>query len=94
MQFPDLFSYVRCSANGIITATSRDRAAGIEQGITINMAGGLSSDEIEKMRKEAELNAKADAERQELFKFKDSVRATVGKIEEVPENIFEDLKAQ
>jgi len=33
------------------------------------MAGGLSSDEIEKMRKEAEINAAADAERQEVLRF-------------------------
>lgn len=47
------------------------------------MAGGLSPDEIEKMRKEAELNAQADKERQEAFRVREKARATVSKIEEV-----------
>lgn len=47
------------------------------------MAGGLSNDEIEKMRKEAELNAAADTARQETFRARESARASVAKIEEV-----------
>jgi molecular chaperone DnaK len=42
------------NANGTIHATSKDRASGKVFGITIQMTGGLSADDIEKMRKEAE----------------------------------------
>jgi len=54
----------------MISVTSKDRAVGIEQGITISMAGGLNSDEIERMRKEAEKNAEADNERQEEVRYR------------------------
>ncbi|RDV14692.1 molecular chaperone DnaK [Pontibacter diazotrophicus] len=47
-------------ANGILHVTAKDKATGKEQKIRIEASSGLSEQEIEKMRQEAEANAEAD----------------------------------
>ena len=47
-------------ANGIMHVTSKDKGTGKEQSIRIEASSGLTEEEIEKMRKEAEANAEAD----------------------------------
>ncbi|MCK9910111.1 Hsp70 family protein, partial [Microbacteriaceae bacterium K1510] len=47
-------------ANGIVNVRAKDLGTGKEQRITITSNSGLSDDEIERMVKEAELNAEAD----------------------------------
>ncbi|MEE2930955.1 MAG: molecular chaperone DnaK [Bacteroidota bacterium] len=47
-------------ANGILNVSAKDKATGKEQNIKIEASSGLSEDEIEKMKKEAEANADAD----------------------------------
>ncbi|MBN8703103.1 MAG: molecular chaperone DnaK [Bacteroidetes bacterium] len=47
-------------ANGILHVTAKDQATGKSQNIRIEASSGLSKEEIEKMRKEAEANADAD----------------------------------
>jgi len=71
-----------CSANGTITATSRDRAAGIEQGITIQNAGGLSDADIERMKQEAERNKESDLKKQEYLKTQEKARKIISTAEE------------
>jgi molecular chaperone DnaK len=44
-------------ANGILNVTAKDNATGKDQKITIQGSSGLSKEEVEKMTKEAELNA-------------------------------------
>ena len=47
-------------ANGILNVSAKDKGTGKEQNIRIEASSGLSEQEIEKMRKEAEANAEAD----------------------------------
>ena len=47
-------------ANGILNVSAKDKATGKEQKIRIEASSGLSQEEIEKMKKEAEANADAD----------------------------------
>ncbi len=47
-------------ANGILHVGAKDKATGKEQSIRIEASSGLSKEEIEKMKKEAEANASAD----------------------------------
>jgi molecular chaperone DnaK len=47
-------------ANGILNVSAKDKGTGKEQKIRIEASSGLSDEEIEKMRKEAEANAEAD----------------------------------
>ncbi len=53
-------------ANGIVHVSAKDKATGNEQKIVINNNGGLSKDEVEKMRHEAETHAADDKRRREL----------------------------
>jgi molecular chaperone DnaK len=52
-------------ANGILKVSAKDKGTGKEQKITIQGSSGLSDEEVEKMRKEAEENAEADKKRKE-----------------------------
>jgi len=53
-------------ANGILTATAKDKATGRSQSIRIEGSIGLSKKEIEKMKKEAEVHAVQDQKKREL----------------------------
>ncbi|MEP3386925.1 MAG: molecular chaperone DnaK [Reichenbachiella sp.] len=56
-------------ANGIMHVTSKDKGTNKEQSIRIEASSGLSEEEIEKMRQEAEANAESDkAEKEKIEK--------------------------
>ncbi len=52
-------------ANGILNVSAVDKGTGKQQKITITSSSGLSKDEVEKMKKEAELHASEDTQRKE-----------------------------
>lgn len=52
-------------ANGILNVTAKDKATGKEQKIRIEASSGLSKDEIEKMKRDAEANADEDRKQKE-----------------------------
>ncbi len=52
-------------ANGILSVRAQDKGTGKEQRITITASSGLSKEEVEKMRREAEMHAAEDAKRKE-----------------------------
>ncbi|MCL1920383.1 MAG: molecular chaperone DnaK [Kiritimatiellaeota bacterium] len=52
-------------ANGILNVSAKDLGTGKEQKITITASSGLSKEEIERMRKDAEAHAEEDAKRRE-----------------------------
>ena len=52
-------------ANGILNVSAKDKGTGKEQKITIEASSGLTEDEIERMKKEAEANAEADKNEKE-----------------------------
>ncbi len=54
-------------ANGIIKVTASDKATGRSQHITITASSGLREDEVERMRKDAEIHAEEDLKRKELI---------------------------
>ena len=53
-------------ANGILNVSAKDLGTGKEQSITIKSSTGLSADEVERMKKEAEEHAEEDSKRREL----------------------------
>ena len=59
-------------ANGIINVSARDKGTGKEQKITITASSGLSKEEVEKMRQEAEQHAAEDAKRKEEVEVRNS----------------------
>ncbi|GAA4303189.1 molecular chaperone DnaK [Nibribacter koreensis] len=52
-------------ANGILHVSAKDKGTGKEQKIRIEASSGLSEEEIERMRKEAEANAESDRQAKE-----------------------------
>jgi molecular chaperone DnaK len=59
-------------ANGILTVTAKDKATGKSQSIRIEGSVGLSKEEIERMKREAELHAEEDRKKRELIEAKNS----------------------
>ncbi|OIP22846.1 molecular chaperone DnaK [bacterium CG_4_10_14_0_2_um_filter_33_32] len=57
-------------ANGIFHVSAKDKATNREQKITIQGASGLSDEEVEKLRKEAELHAEEDKKKKDLIEVK------------------------
>lgn len=52
-------------ANGILSVSAKDKATGKEQKIRIEASSGLSKEDIERMKQEAQENAEADQKRRE-----------------------------
>ncbi len=69
-------------ANGIISVSAEDESTGKSQNIRIEASSGLTDQEIEKMKKEAQANAEADAE----------VRKNVEKLNQADQVIFQTEK--
>ena len=59
-------------ANGILNVSARDKGTGKEQKITITASSGLSKEEVEKMRREAEQHSAEDAKRREEIEVRNS----------------------
>ena len=85
-------------ANGIINVTAKDKGTGKEQAITITSSTKLSDEEIEQKVKEAEMNAEADAKRQEEIEIRnnaDSLIYTSEKtLDELKDQVSEDEKTK
>ena len=69
-------------ANGIVAVQAKDKATGKEQQIKIQSTGGLSDAEIQKMVKEAEINAVADKKRRVFVEAKNHGEALAHKVEQ------------
>ena len=54
-------------ANGILNVSAKDKATGKEQSIRIEASSGMSKEDIEKMKKEAEVHAEEDKKKKELI---------------------------
>lgn len=82
-------------ANGILKVTAVDKGTGKEQSISITDSGNLSKEDIEKMKKDAELNAEADKKYKELSEAKNKadglVYAAEKAVEENKEKITQEL---
>jgi molecular chaperone DnaK len=64
-------------ANGILHVSAKDKGTGKENKITIKANSGLSEDEIQKMVKDAELNAAEDKKKLEIVQAKNQGDAMV-----------------
>ncbi len=56
--------------NGILTVSAKDKGTGKESKTTVEKAGGLSKEEVEKMKREAESHAAEDKKRREVIELK------------------------
>ena len=83
-------------ANGIIKVSATDKATGKSQDIRIEASSGLTEEEIEKMKKEAEANADADKQAKEkvdkLNEADAMIFQTEKQLKEYGDKISEDKK--
>ena len=84
-------------ANGILSVSAKDKGTGKEQSIKIQASSGLSDEEIERMKKEAEENASADAKKKEeaevINKADGLIFQTEKQLKEFGNKLSEDKKA-
>ncbi|HQK63560.1 MAG TPA: molecular chaperone DnaK [Candidatus Staskawiczbacteria bacterium] len=57
-------------ANGILSVSAKDKATGKSQSIKIEGSSGISKDEVERMKKDAEMHAADDKKKQEVIEVK------------------------
>lgn len=69
-------------ANGIVNVTAKDKATGKAQNITIQ-SSRLSDEEIEKMRRDAEINESADKKRKELIEARNEAESVIYQAEKL-----------
>ena len=83
-------------ANGILTVVAKDKATGKSQSIRIEGSIDLSKEDVEKMKKDAELNAEHDTKKRELIEAKnlaDNLAYTADKaLKDAGEKISEEIK--
>jgi len=64
-------------ANGILNVSAKDKATNKTQSIRIEGSSGISKEEIERMRKEAEIHAADDKKKQESIEVKNNAEALI-----------------
>jgi molecular chaperone DnaK len=84
--------------NGIMKATAKDKATGRSQHITITASSGLSKDEVERMRQEAESHAEEDRLRREKIEVRNqsdnSIYAAEKALRDFGDKIPPEMKAE
>jgi len=80
-------------ANGIIKVTALDKATSRSQHITITASSGLSENEVERMRKDAELHADEDRKRKELIEARNNADNTAYSSEKVLKDLGDKVPA-
>jgi len=81
-------------ANGILNVKATDKASGKEQKITITASSGLSKDEIEKLRQEAEKHAEEDKQKKEAAELKNQADSVVFQLEKLLKDSADKIKAE
>jgi molecular chaperone DnaK len=85
-------------ANGILNVSAKDKASGKEQSIRIESSTGVSKEEIEKMKKDAEIHAEEDKKKQEVIEVKNQAQSAIFTVEktmkDAGDKIAEDLKKE
>ena len=85
MGVPQIEVTFNIDANGILNVTARDKGTGKEQTIKIESSGGLSKDEIERMKRDAESHASDDKKKRELVEARNTAEQRVYQLEKLLE---------
>ncbi|MFC4103997.1 molecular chaperone DnaK [Paenibacillus xanthanilyticus] len=80
-------------ANGIVNVSAMDKGTGKSQKITITSSSGLSDEEIERMMKDAELNAEEDRKRRELVEAKNNADQLVYSVDKTIKDLGDKVDA-
>jgi molecular chaperone DnaK len=80
--------------NGILKVTAADKASGRSQHITITASSGLSKEEVEKMRQEAEAHAAEDKKRRDLIDARNTADSSIYGAEKVLADLGDKIPAE
>lgn len=80
-------------ANGIVNVSALDKGTGKSQKITIASSSGLSDEEIDRMMKDAELNAEEDRKRRELVEAKNNADQLVYSVDKTIKDLGDKVDA-
>jgi len=64
-------------ANGILTVKAKDKATNKEQSIRIEASTGLSQEEVERMKRDAEAHAEEDKKKRELIEVRNQAQSLI-----------------
>lgn len=81
-------------ADGILNVSAKDKGTGKEQSIVIKSSGGLSEEDIEKMVRDAEANAEADAKRRQTIEARNDIDSLIYSTEKSLTDHAEKLDAE
>ncbi len=81
-------------ANGILKVTAQDKATGRSQHITITASSGLSDNEVERMRKDAEAHADEDRRRKELIEVRNNADTVAYSAEKALKDLGDKVPAE
>jgi len=81
-------------ANGILSVRAKDNGTGKEQSITITGSSGLSDEEVEKMREEAEMHAEEDKKKKEEVEVRINAESLVSQTERTLKDLGEKIPAE
>jgi len=81
-------------ANGILHVSAKDLGTGKDQKITIQGSSGLSKDEVDRMTKEAELNAADDQKRRDAVEAKNQLDSGIYQLEKTIKEAGDKLPAE
>lgn len=81
-------------ANGILNVKAVDKASNKEQKITITASSGLSEEEIEKMKKDAEAHAEDDKKKRESIEVKNTTESLVYSSEKALKDAGDKVKKE
>jgi molecular chaperone DnaK len=81
-------------ANGILHVSAKDLGTGKDQKITIQGSSGLSKEEVEKMTKEAELNAVEDKKRRDAVETRNQLDTALYQLEKTVKDAGDKLPAE
>jgi len=81
-------------ANGILNVSAKDKATSREQKITITASSGLAKEEVEKMKKEAEMHAEEDKKKKEQIEVKNQADAVVFQTEKLIKESGDKMKPE
>jgi molecular chaperone DnaK len=81
------------NANGVLSVKAKDKATGKEQSIRIEASAGLSKEEIEKMKKDAEAHAEEDKKKKEAVETKNMADTLVFTTEKALRDAGEKISA-
>ncbi len=81
-------------ANGILNVSAKDKATNKTQSIRIEGSSGISKDEVERMKKDAETHATEDKKKQETIEAKNAADALVYTCEKTLKEAGDKIKAE